>query len=209
MKEDAPNYHITRAWRNRWRHICSHNADLLTIAPLKSHRKPQKPTCNPPRRSTFPSICLLSIWTHWHIYNWADTVLELLVALSARDKGGQREIKTWRLHKQSPCSCLDCINNSQILEQGKTNSKESITCSTNIDWSPVTETRSTYKDLIWRKEALSRSRDSHDNWSVSGAGGTFLAFLWCVSCASECVVNELQPWPVRNSPGVQNTCKGL
>lgn len=32
-----------------------------------------------------------------------------------------------------------------------------ITCSTNIGWSPPTETRSTWKDLIRRKEALSRS----------------------------------------------------
>lgn len=56
LKEDAPNYHVTRAWRN-WRpHICSRKADLLMIAPPKSHRNPQKPVCNPHVAAHFPAF---------------------------------------------------------------------------------------------------------------------------------------------------------
>lgn len=166
---------------------------LTTSTPVQKKKKKKK---NPQKIPAF------ACWAFGPtIYTWADAALELLLVLSATDKGGQREIWTWRLHKQSPSCYLDCTNNSQIPEQGKTNSNHMF----HKYWLKSRDRDQIYLERSDLKEGRKLCQDPRDDWSVSGAGGTFLAFLWCVSCASEWAVNELQSWQVRNSPGPQDT----
>lgn len=83
-------------------------ANLLPIAPLLSHRNPFiTPTSQ--RISQRP-------------FGPTDTFTEpseLPAELSAPDKGGQ----TWRLHKQPPCSRLDCTDTGGFLSEERQTAK--------------------------------------------------------------------------------------